>query len=95
MSKIISPTNPEVSMDEQQQMIAFANALKSAPDFECDSCKEKYFTQVYRIKHLSGLITGTGRDMVVPISVYACAACGHVNQYFLEKFATDGTEEVK
>ena len=34
------------------------------------------------MRKVSGLINGTGRDMIIPVPVYACANCGHVNEMF-------------
>ena len=89
---LIDPNNPKgANLSEQQQMAKLAKILQTSPDMECESCQGKNFIQVYRIKKVSGLITGTGRDMVAPVSIYACAKCGNVNKYFLDKF--NDTEE--
>ena len=90
---IINPNNPAASINEQQQMLQFAKVLKSAPDMECEKCKSQNFILIYRIKKVSGLITGTGRDIIAPISVYGCAKCGHINKFFMDKL--DETEEAK
>lgn len=90
---LINPNNQNASIDEQQQMAAFAQIIKSASDMECEKCKNLNFLNVFRIKKVSGLMSGTGRDMIVPISVYACSDCGHVNSYFLSKVGISGEEE--
>ena len=87
---IINPNNPNVDVRQQQEMIKFAQVLKSSEDMECELCSHTVFTTVYKIKKVSGLVTGTGKDMIVPISVYACAKCGNINKFFLDKF--DETE---
>lgn len=90
---IINPNNPNASIREQQEMAEFARVLRTAPDMKCDKCESPNFITIFRIKKVSGLITGTGKDMVVPISVYACASCMNVNKFFLDKFENEGTEE--
>jgi hypothetical protein len=92
---LVNPNNPNMDLNEQQQMIQFAKVLQSSADMECDECHGKNFQPVFRIKKVSGLATGTGRDMIVPVSLYGCTQCGHVNKYFLEKLESGETEETK
>ena len=87
---LINPNNPNMDTRQQQEMIKFAQVLKSSSDMVCEACNHDVFTTVYKIKKVSGLATGTGKDMVVPISVYACEKCGNINKFFLDKF--DETE---
>ena len=91
MSQIINPNSNVASVDEQQQMQAFKRILKISADMSCEKCGCLNFVQVCRIKKVSGLASGTGRDMVIPISVYACAKCQDVPEYFLSKL-TDADE---
>jgi len=68
--------------DALAQKAALAKLLKSATQIDCDSCHGKNFIEVFHIKKISGLATGTGRDVMVPIPVFACADCGNVNKVF-------------
>lgn len=52
---------------------------------ECEKCNHQYFEQVLHIRKASGLLTGTGQTTYMPIPVFACQACGHVNTEFLPK----------
>lgn len=79
---MISPgQNSNVS--EQEKMLEMRRLLSMATDIECEECKNKNFVEVYRIKHLSGLATGTGKDSIIPMPVFACSDCGHINSVFL------------
>ena len=49
----------------------------------CDECGGHFFNQVLHLRKASGLLTGTGVPSYVPIPVFACTACGHVNVEFL------------
>ena len=49
----------------------------------CEQCKGIYFEQVVHLRKASGLLTGTGKPSYIPIPVFACKACGHVNKEFL------------
>ena len=49
----------------------------------CESCENDTFTQVYKMRKLSALLSPTGQETMVPIQVFACAKCGHINKGFL------------
>ena len=51
----------------------------------CDECGHTYFDQALVIRKASGILTGTGQPSYVPIPVFACKSCGHVNSEFLPK----------
>ena len=51
----------------------------------CDECGETKFNQQLIIRKASGFLTGTGQPSYIPIPVFACASCGHVNGEFLPK----------
>lgn len=51
----------------------------------CEECQGMYFEQVLHLRKVSGLLTGTGETSYVPIPVFACTSCGHVNMEFLPK----------
>ena len=51
----------------------------------CEECNGTYFDQALVIRKASGFLTGTGKPTYVPIPVFACKACGHVNSDFQPK----------
>tara|TARA_R110000803_G_C11821437_1_gene302031 strand:+ start:99 stop:320 length:222 start_codon:yes stop_codon:yes gene_type:complete len=51
----------------------------------CDECQGVFFQQVLSIRRASGLLTGTGKTSYIPIPVFACISCNHVNTEFLPK----------
>lgn len=51
----------------------------------CDDCGSPYFEQALVIRKASGLLTGTGQPGYVPIPIFTCKKCGHVNEEFLPK----------
>lgn len=55
----------------------------------CEKCQGHFFEQVLHLRVASGLLTGTGVPTYVPIPVFACKACGHVNTEFLPKEVQD------
>lgn len=58
-------------------------SLDQTQAVECDSCGKTYFEEVLHIRKASGILTGTGQTSYMPIPVFACSACGHVNAEFL------------
>lgn len=51
----------------------------------CEECGHKYFEQLLHLRQVSGLLSGTGKPSYIPIPVFACKGCGHVNEEFLPK----------
>lgn len=51
----------------------------------CDECGGIYFQQALHIRKASGFLTGTGKTSYIPIPLFACISCGHVNTEFLPK----------
>ncbi len=65
-------------MKENEQMID----LKSQPTVVCDECGGTFFKEITLIKKVSGKLTGTDEDTIVPFPTYRCDDCGHVNLEF-------------
>jgi len=51
----------------------------------CEHCGGMYFQEALHIRKASGILTGTGQTTYMPIPVFACRDCGHVNTEFLPK----------
>ena len=51
----------------------------------CEECGHEHFTEVSLMHKLSPMLSPTGQAAMIPIPVFACAKCGHVNQEFLPK----------
>lgn len=63
--------------------------LNSTTGLECESCGHLYFREAVHIRKVSALLTGTGQPGYMPIPVFECTKCGHVNSEFLPKELTD------
>jgi len=48
----------------------------------CEECEGSIFEQVLHLRKASGFVTGTGKTSYLPIPVFACKACGHINSEF-------------
>ena len=51
-------------------------------DICCENCGGKYFRQVQAFKRLSGLLSPTGKEQIVPVPVFKCDECGFINESF-------------
>ena len=51
----------------------------------CEKCENDTFTQAYKMRKLSALLSPTGEASMIPIQVFACAKCGHINAGFRPK----------
>lgn len=63
--------------------------LAQAADVICDNCGDPRFEPVYLMKRLSSLMSPTGKAELIPLGppivppIFACLACGHINEEFL------------
>jgi len=51
----------------------------------CDECKHDVFTPAIKMRKLSALLSPHGKETMIPMQVFACAKCGHINDDFLAK----------
>ena len=51
----------------------------------CESCGNNTFVQVFKMRKLSALLSPAGKETMIPIQIFACHKCGHVNEGFLPK----------
>ena len=56
---------------------------------ECERCNHNVFEEGLIMRKASGLLTGTGQTSYMPIPIFACKACGHVNSEFPPKELKD------
>jgi len=54
-----------------------------AETFVCEQCNNDQFVMHYLIKRFSALMSPTGREMIVPMQVFSCTKCNHINDEFL------------
>ena len=56
--------------------------LTHAKTLECEKCQCKGFKQTLMLKKLSPLVSPTGQEALVPVMVFACEKCSHINKEF-------------
>ena len=72
-------------MNEQQPQMNIDFSQTTAEVCENEKCKNETFIQVFKMRKLSALLSPTGEPTMIPVQVFACAKCGHINKGFLPK----------
>ena len=54
---------------------------------KCDKCENQTFKNTLILRKLSALVSPNGQEQYIPVAVFACEKCGHVNSEF-EKMET-------
>jgi hypothetical protein len=60
-------------------------ALKDTTAISCEECGHGVFQEGVLLRKISRFVTGTAQDALMPIPVFACSKCGHVNTEFMPK----------
>ena len=61
--------------------------MSQTTSVQCEKCENSTFKQTLLIRKLSALVSPSGQETVIPVAVFACEKCGHVNAEF-EKMET-------
>jgi uncharacterized Zn finger protein len=57
--------------------------LDQTEEIKCDECGSNAFHPAFLLRKVSPLISPSGKETVIPIQVFACDSCGHINEDFL------------
>ena len=49
---------------------------------KCEKCENQTFKQTLLLRKVSALVSPNGQEQYVPVAVFACEKCGHVNKEF-------------
>ena len=63
------------------QMQEQIDISKTTP-IQCEKCNNSTFKQTLLLRKLSALVSPNGQETLVPVQVFACDKCGHVNSEF-------------
>jgi len=67
--------------------------LDKTTEITCDRCLNPTFKQVVLLRKASRFVTGTTQDALIPIPLFACDVCGHINEDFLPTQLKNKDEE--
>tara|TARA_B100001094_G_scaffold275228_1_gene282642 strand:+ start:146 stop:403 length:258 start_codon:yes stop_codon:yes gene_type:complete len=59
--------------------------LKDLDAVECENCGNPTFQQVTLLRKISPVMNPTGKAGFLPIPIYQCAKCGHINEELMPK----------
>ena len=65
---------------EQQQVPV---DMTQTTEVKCENCGCDKFEQVIKMRRLSAILSPTGKEALIPMPVFACKNCGHINEEFL------------
>ena len=68
--------------------------LSDTEAVKCEKCGGEVFEQGLILRRVSALLTGNGKPGIVPVPVFLCSKCGHVNAEFLPEELRDGSEKL-
>ena len=54
--------------------------LSQAETILCEKCSNGLFIPSFFLKKISALVSPTGQEAIIPVQVYSCGNCGHINQ---------------
>jgi hypothetical protein len=66
-----------------EQTVNIPVGLDSTEEIKCDECAGTAFRPAFLLRKVSALVSPNGKETVIPIQVFACDSCGHVNKEFL------------
>jgi len=66
-----------------QEQVQMNISLDKTTGITCDKCNNNIFVEGMLLRKASRFITGTSQDAMIPIPVFTCSKCGHVNEEFL------------
>lgn len=69
-------------MNNPNQQQVTLEMMKNATEMKCEKCENNTFEEVLKIRKLSKLYTGQPKDTLIPIPMFACKECGHINKDF-------------
>lgn len=81
--KVVKGNGAPPQQGQPNQQMQVKVALKDTTDVVCESCDHKLFTQLMMFKKLSAIMSPTGEESLIPVQVFACNSCGHVNDQFM------------
>ena len=65
--------------DKKQQQANVQLDLSQAETILCEKCGNGLFIQSFFLKKQSALVSPTGQEAIIPVQVYSCGNCGHIN----------------
>ena len=65
---------------QMQETIDFSKTT----ELKCEACGNPTFKQTLLLRKMSALVAPGGQEMIIPMQVFSCEKCGHVNKEFTD-----------
>ena len=69
------------SPEGQQQMNI---DMSQTSEMKCDECENLTFKQSIMLRKMSAIVSPNGQETIIPMAVFACDKCNHVNDEFIK-----------
>ena len=63
---------------QMQETIDFSKTTQ----IQCEACQGSTFKQTLLLRKMSALVSPNGQETIIPMQVFSCEKCGHVNKEF-------------
>jgi uncharacterized Zn finger protein len=77
-----------------QEQMNLNITLDKTTGMSCDECSNEIFQEGVMLRKASRFITGTAQDAMIPIPVFVCSKCGHVNEEFIPLQLRNNAENI-
>lgn len=69
--------------------------VEQSKNVSCESCGSEILKQVYVVKEVSALVAPDGKQTFIPVPVFACNKCDHVNNIFVSELKLSNSPLIK
>ena len=56
--------------------------MSQTSEMKCDECENLTFKQTIMLRKVSAIVSPNGQETIIPMAVFACESCNHVNDEF-------------
>jgi len=56
--------------------------MSQTSEMKCEKCENNTFKQTIMLRKMSAIVSPNGQETIIPMAVFACETCGHVNDEF-------------
>ena len=56
--------------------------ISQTSEMKCDKCENPTFKQTMMLRKMSAIVSPNGQETIIPMAVFACESCNHVNDEF-------------
>ena len=57
--------------------------ISQTTEMKCDKCENNTFKQTMMLRKMSAIVSPNGQETIIPVGVFACESCNHVNEEFV------------